>query len=1068
MSSTSQQTPQPFLWSQRCQNLPRFKIYRSGNCVCFSDAPSDTRIYIVFEDENPGGYVIPVSGNCFCPTIDMAQFIQHGKWIYFIATDTSDVNTIYACTDYIDNFYASMDLSIKPSIRFGIITELAPKNVYAVLEIQFDAPLPFPNLPFLTSRDMCWANTACGYIPYMCRDGYALLTYLTISEYCENNNLKSPDWTETCNTWITYLDAEFSYQQNRIVIRKVFDETTLFNPINTGFYCLDDAGRQIPIRATWLDMDDFVVLSYNEVIVFNIDSNANIVCEQMVDSICLPTPTSIGIGIGNPFKADADDYIKARQLIGLQLNMVGALSNVQDTVSRVASAVSTTILNALNVFPFYVPTTPTEGLKPINESFISFLAQAVVSNIEGVIDKAVRIVIKNIARTYMVLKTYFELGLSVPTSALILFLNNFIKLIADIACKIASKCIGFVSIVLTIPYAVKRLREVAEQEYDIKKPLTSIKNMFIGFGEAVRDIFTTWLASLFAGAVLCTFAKCPKLQPIQPPFIHLPDWYVFEDFCADLCRTPLIEGRIRDYMTCVNKCVTSFAPRSPTESVVVSEAGRTTAYVDESITLTDVSAYSTVSKNIPINTESVSLGDTASTATGKRETASASESIGLSETHSYTTATRTTQSLGESASLSDAINAFVAQRIVVNVSEGSGISEAVSTQIPSVVKVNVSEGFSSSDEMPEWVPFPPITPYARWIEAVNEYIDPYYGTSTVATDTLTGEVITVGEIGKAFHSTDLVEDTPQIIAKPPIHILPSDTTEKMLTELPIIGLIRSATLSTPYASILGILVPHALRYLGAVELTSPYTSMLGTLIPHSIRTNIGVQLTSPYTSILSALVPYSTRTEIAVQLTTPAISSIGITIPATPLYLRMLTMSSAESVSTYILVPHSTRTVTSVKIVTATVNILETIVPPYIKTVQLSSSRPALYVLMPHATRTITGIQLKSSARLSIYTLVTYATRTKIGAQLLSPARLSIYTLILYATRSKTGAQLLSSSRLSAYILMPYATRTRSGVQLTSSSRLATYILAPHATRTKTGVQLTSPAKACAQITITV
>ena len=434
MSSTSQQTPQPFLWSQRCQNLPRFKIYRSGNCVCFSDAPPDTRILIVFEDENPGGVVIPVSGNCFCPTVDMAQFVQRGKWLYLIATDTSDVNSIYACTDYIDNFYTSVDFSIKPSVRFEIVTQLAPKNVYAVLEIQLDASLPFPNLPFLTLRDMCWADTPWGRLPYVCRLGYTFPVYLSISRYCENNGLNPPDWVTQFDTWFTYLDAEFEYQGNRIVIRKVFDETTLFNPINTGYYCTDDVGRQIPIKATWLDMFNFAVESYNEIIVYKIDSNANIVCEWQVGAICIPAPTGISVDIGNPFEADADDYIRARQLIGLQLNMVGVLSNVQDTVGRVSSAVSTTILNALNVFPFYVPTTPTEGLKPINELFISFLVQAVVSNIEGVINRAVRIVIKNIARTYMVLKTYFELGLSTPTSALILFLNNFIKLIADIGC----------------------------------------------------------------------------------------------------------------------------------------------------------------------------------------------------------------------------------------------------------------------------------------------------------------------------------------------------------------------------------------------------------------------------------------------------------------------------------------------------------------------------------------------------------------------------------------------------------------------------------------------------------
>jgi hypothetical protein len=952
MSSTSQQTPQPFLWSQRCQNLPRFKIYRSGNCVCFSDAPPATRILIVFEDENPGGIAIPVlydrTSGCFCPTVDMAQFVKRGKWIYFIATDLFDPNTIYACTDYIDNFYTSVDFSIKPSIRFEIITQLAPKNVYAVLEIQLDASQPFPNLPFLTLRDMCWADTPWGRLPYVCRLGYTFTVYMSISRYCESNGLKSPEWVSQFDTWYTFLDAEFSYQQNRIVIRRVFDETTLFNTINTGYYCLDNAGRQIPIKITWLDILTFAVESYNEVIVYKIDSNANIVCEWQVGNICMPASTGISVDIGNPFKADADDYIRARQLIGLQLNMVGLLNNVQNTLSKVASTVSTTILNALNMLPFYVSSTPTEGLKPVIESFISFIAQAITSNIEGVSDRAVRIVVKNIARTYMVLKTYFELGLSVPTSALILFLNHFIKLVADMACRIASKCIGFVSIVLTVPYAVKRLREVAEQEYDIKKPLTSMKNMFIGFGEAVRDIFTTWLASIFAGAVLCTFAKCPKLPSIQPPFIHLPDWYVFEDFCADLCRTPLIEGRIRDYITCVNKCITSIAPRSPTETVVVTEAGRTTAYIDESIVLADVGTYSTASKNVPINTESVSLGDTASTTTRKRETASTSESISLSDSYSYTTATRTIQSLSESTSFYDSASYTTATKVTIELNESIGNIDSVNTSTASVISKAITEGVGSSDKMPGWVPFPPITPYARWIEAVNEYIDPYYGASMVATNALTGEVIRVGEIGRTFHSTDLIEDMPQIVAKPPIYILPSESSKDMFTESSIIGLIRSVSLSTSYLSILGILIPHVIR------------------------------------------------TKTAVQLTTPIAPLIGITIPAVSPYLRTLFMSSVKRLSAYILTVHSIRAKSSILLT--------------------SPTRLSIYALVPQATRQKTIVQLLSPARLSIYALVPQATRQKTIVQLLSPARLSIYALVPQGIRTKSGIQLTSPAETCAQI----------------------------------------------------
>ena len=918
MSSTSQQTPQPFLWSQKCQNLPRFKIYRSGNCVCFSDAPPDTLIHIVFEDENPGGYVIPVTyGNtsdCYCPTIDMAQYIQHGKWIYFIATDFNDRNTIYACTDYIDNFYASMDLSIKPSVKFEIITELAPKNVYAVLEIQLDAPLPFPDLPFFTLRNMCWANTPCGYVPYLCSSGYAFLVYMIISEYCGNNNLKPPDWTEICDAWFTYLDAQFEYQQNRIVIRKVFDETTLFNPINTGDYCLDDTGRQIPIRATWLDLDDFVVLSYRQIIVFTIDSNANIVCGSEVENICLPGSTGIAVDIGNPFKAAEDEYIKARQLIGLQLNMVGLLSNVQDKVSSVASTVSTTILNALNIFPFYIPSTPTEGLSPVYEPFISFLAQAIVTNIEGTINRAVRIVVKNIARTYMALKTYFELGLSAPTSAVILFLNNIIKLIADIGCKIASKCIGFVSIVLTVPYAVKRLREVAEQEYDIKKPLTSIKNMLIGFGEAVRDIFTMWLASIFAGAVLCPFAKCPKLQSISSPFIHLPDWYVFEDFCADLCRVPLIEGRIKDYATCVSKCIAMFAPRTPTRELVIVERDRATAYINESITLADVNTYSTLLRNAPVNKESTSLGDAVDIVKRDRIISGEKTAINLSETHSVTVGTRVVQSPAEFIPFGDYTGVSIAYRIISGVNEGIGSFDSTYAQVGSRIIEDIPESIGITDKSPEWIPLPYIKPYARWIEAVSEYISMPYGISVVVTNVLTGEVTRVGATSRTFSSVDVVSDsasieaTPavfilpsdstqdlftdsaQVVAKPPIYIQPSDSTQDIFIDLPLVGLVRPVKLSTPVAPLAQITVPPVPPYLRMLAMSLVKRTSLSISVPHSIRTETAVKLTTPGRLAVYTLIPQASRQKAGIQLTSPARLSI------------------------YMLMPHAVRTVTGVQL----------------------------------------------------------------------------------------------------------------------------------------------------------
>jgi hypothetical protein len=919
MSSTAQ----PFLWSQRCQNLPKFKIYRSGNCVCFSDAPPNTQVLIVFEDENPGGFVIPVSysrsSNCFCPSIDLAQFIQHGKWVYFIATDLSDMNTIYACTDYIGNFYASMDLSIKVDTRLDIITQLAPKNVYAVLEITLTAPLQFPKLSFLRLEDMCWADTTWGKFPYECKPGYDVMIFLWIDKYCKNNSLKPPEWTDVWNQWFTYIDADFYYEPYKIVFRKLFDETTLFNTINTGYCCTDDVGRQIPIKLTWLDIDRFIVTIYNEMFIYIITSDGTIVCRNQVNGACFTSTTGQRVDIGNPFQAKADDFNRARQLIALQLQALGTIGSTQSAVSGMASAVSTALLNALNLYPFYTPETPTEGMKPVSEAPITYFVNTVISSIEDAVGKAIRIVIKSIARTYMVLKTYFELGLSVPTSALILFLNNFIKLIADTACRIASKCIGIVSIVLTVPYAIKRLREVAEQEYDIRKPLTSLWRMFTGFGRAARDIFTVWLASVFAGAVICTFAGCPKLQSIQPPFISLPDWYVFEDFCADLCRTPLIEGRIRDYMTCVNRCITSIAPRSPTEKVVVTEAGRTMVYIDESIVSADMGAYTTRAKNVPINAEEIHSVDSLSMAVRNRVQKSVSESISPSDAYRYTTASRVIQSISESTGFYDSITYSTATKMVRELSESITNRDSVNTVIPSVVSKTISELQPSTDKMPEWVLLPPITPYARWIEAVNEYIDPYYGASMTATDVLTGEVIRAGEISRAFHSTDIAMDMPQIIVKPPIYILPSESSKEMFAELLLVGLIKPVTLSTPYVSVLGILIPHIIR----------------------------------------------TRT--AVKLATPATPLIGITVPAVSPYLRMLGTSSLKRLSAYILAVHSTRTKSGAQLT--------------------SPTRLSIYASLPQGTRTKSGAQLTSPTRLSIYASLPQGTRTKSGAQLTSPAR---------------------------------------------------------------------------------
>jgi len=866
MSSTSQ----PFLWSKKCQNLPRFRIYRSGNCICFSDAPPGTLVLAVFEDENPGGFVIPVSydrsSNCFCPSIDLAQFIQHGKWVYFITTNLSDINTIYACTDYIDNFYASMDLSIKADARLNIVTQLTPKNVYAVLEITLTAPLPFPKLPFLTLDRMCWVDTTWGRFPYECRPGYDIMIFLWIDRYCKSNSLKPPEWTDVWDSWFTYIDADFYYEPYRIVFRKVFDETTLFNTINTGYYCTDDVGRQIPIRLTWLDIDRFIVTMYNEAFIYIITSDGTIVCRNQANGVCFTTTTGQSLDIGNPFKDKADDFNRARQLIALQLQATGVIGSTQNAISNMASAVSATLLNALNLYPFYTPEVPVEGLKPVSEAPTTFFVNAVVSSIEGAISKAIRIVIKNIARTYMVLKTYFELGLSVPTSALILLLNNFLKLVADITCRIASKCIGVASIVLTVPYAVKRLREVAEQEYDIRKPLTSLYRIFTGLGRATRDIFVVWLASLFAGAVVCTFAKCPKLESIQPPFIHLPDWYVFEDFCADLCRTPLIEDKIRDYMACVNRCITSIAPRSPAEKVVVTLRDRAMVYIDESIASADMGAYTTRA----IEAEEIHLIESPLMTVRNRIQRSVSDGIKPLDAYRYATTARAIQSLGESTSLYDSIRYLTATRVSRELSESITSIDSINTVIPSVISKTITEGVGSTDKMPGWVPLPAITPYARWIEAVNEYIDPYYGASMIATDILTGEVIRVGEVGRSAHDTDIVRDATQVEARPGVWVLLSDTTEKMLVELLVTGLTRLVTSASPFVSALSMLLPHSIRTATSVKLVTPSRLAIHGLMSQGIRTKTGVQLTSPSRSAIHTLIVHAIRTRTGARLVTPS------------------------------------------------------------------------------------------------------------------------------------------------------------------------------------------------------
>jgi hypothetical protein len=402
--------------------------------------------------------------------------------------------------------------------------------------------------------------------------------------------------------------------------------------------------------------------------------------------------------------------------------------------------------------------------------------------------------------------------------------------------------------------------------------------MFTGLGRATRDIFAVWLASLFAGAVICTFAKCPKLEPVQPPFIHLPDWYVFEDFCADLCRAPLIEGRIRDYMACVNRCITSVAPRSPAEKVVVVLRDRAMVYIDESIVSADMGAYTTRAKNVPIEAEEIHLVDSTPVAVRNRVQKSVSDGIKTSDVYSCITVTRAIQSLDESTSPYDSARCLTATRVARELSESITSTDSTNTVIPSVISKTVTEGVGSTDKMPVWVPLPPITPYARWIEAVNEYIDPYYGASMVATDILTGEVIRVGEIGRAFHSIDIISDSAQITAKPPIYILPSDTTLGLETDVATYHLLRAVQLATPATPLAGITVPAVSPYLRMLLMSSVKRLSAYMLIPQGIRTKAGVQLTSPIRLSIYASLPQGIRTKAGVQLTSPTRTCAQVTI----------------------------------------------------------------------------------------------------------------------------------------------------------------------------------------------
>lgn len=555
-----------------------------------------------------------------------------------------------------------------------------------------------------------------------------------------------------------------------------------------------------------------------------------------------------------------------------------AISRVGEGCANAITASAEKVAKLLQRYTVWVPE---EGLKGVEDKSILGVIERVVQSIQWTIDKAIRIVLKNIARTYMVLKTYFELILSVPVTAGVLFINEFLRTVADLACKIAERCIGVVAIVLTIPYAIKKLRKVVEQEYDITKPLTSLRNIVKGFGKAVRDILTVLFVSLIAGATVCVFAKCPKLEALRPPFIALPDWYIFEDFCADLCREPLIRGDIRAYADCIRRCVEMISPRRKTEVVIVRLLDRVIVRVNEWLGSADITAPKPWQPIV----EHVRVSDVVTTSIAKQSIESVLESIVVESVFPEVAMKR----IDELVTLSDEINTVTRFREVRELSESTTIGWYVDFNTPSVSTAHVYDSLTTDDKMPTWILLPPISSYARWIEAVTEYIDPYHGVSAVAYNTLTGEVIRVGEIGRSVHSYAYARDVLDILAKPAIRVYIADEARAE----DFFGLAKLATLTSPEGLGIRTTMIHSAREVAGtelsaenmvmqilveavkwmpvlVELTSPTRLDIRAIAVHSTRMMMGVELASPERLGIRATMVHSTRMIVGVELTSPA------------------------------------------------------------------------------------------------------------------------------------------------------------------------------------------------------
>jgi len=167
----------------------------------------------------------------------------------------------------------------------------------------------------------------------------------------------------------------------------------------------------------------------------------------------------------------------------------------------------------------------------------------------------------------------------------------------------------------------------------------------------------------------------------------------------------------------------------------------------------------------------------------------------------------------------------------------------------------------------------PISPYARWMEAVAEYIDPYHGVSAVAYNTLTGEVIRAGEVGRSVHSYAYARDVLDILAKPAIreHMADEARAEDFF------GLAKLVTL-TAENMVVQVLV-EAVEWMPAlVELTSPERLGVRATAVHSTREVAGAELTSPERLGVRATAVHSTREVAGAELTSPSRQLLSMTL----------------------------------------------------------------------------------------------------------------------------------------------------------------------------------------------